>query len=118
MKSNNWEIWHDNNWTEFETHSAIFGILRKELKGKYLVRGEYCFLTKDGKQYRPDISIFQVIQKGKPATLRLIIEVKKEGSQINPEVQLKKYSELGVPIILVTGKEGLGNIQNIIEEHL
>lgn len=114
---NQWEVWHDTNWTEFETHSLIFGIIRKSLKGTYIVRGEYVFLTADGKQFRPDISIFQLTTKGKPAELKLIVEVKREGSKQNTDAQRDKYESLGVPCIFITGKEG-PNVMEIISPHL
>lgn len=119
MRSNNWEVWHDVSWTEFETHSAIFGVLRKELKGKYFVRGEYVFLSQDGKQIRPDISIFKLEQKGRPAILKLVLEIKRDNAQDNGNTQKKKYEEiLGVPCLILTGKEGLQNVLNIVEEYL
>lgn len=117
MKQNQWEVWHDTNWTEFETHSLIFGILRKHCKGNYIVRGEYCFLTADGYQFRPDISIFELVEKGKPAQLKLIIEVKKEGNNLDTFLQTSKYSLLGVPVIVVTGKEG-SNILPLVSPYL
>lgn len=117
MKRNQWEVWHDTNWTEFETHSLIFGLIRKNLKGKYLVRGEYVFLTKEGNQYRPDISIFQIKDKGKPAELVLIVEVKKEGSTQAIKEQKEKYESLGVPVVFITGREG-SNTMEIIAPYL
>ena len=75
--NNNWEVWHELTWTEFELHSAIFGTLRKNLYPEYLVRGEYVFITKDNIQLRPDIAIF-LPKQGKPAELKLIIEIKAE----------------------------------------
>lgn len=117
MKQDQWKVWHDTNWTEFETHSLIFGLLRKNLKGRYMVRGEYVFLTADGNQYRPDISIFQLKEKGKPAELVLIIEVKREGSKQDTFVQKSKYESLGVPVLMVTGKEG-SNIMELVSTYL
>ena len=114
-KQNQWEVWHDTNWTEFETHSLVFGILRKYLKGKYLVRGEYVFLTKEGQQFRPDISIFQMTTLGKPAELKLTIEVKRDGNTIPSKQQQEKYESLGVPCLIVTGKEGTQILERVSE---
>ena len=117
MKKNQWEVWHDTNWTEFETHSLIFGLLRKNLKGKYIVRGEYVLLTHDKKQYRPDISIFQIREKGKPAELVLIVEVKREGNKQSIQEQKEKYESIGVPVLFVTGKEG-PNVMDLVSTYL
>lgn len=117
MKQDQWKVWHDTNWTEFETHSQIFGVVRKNLKGKYIVRGEYVFLTKDGKQYRPDIAIFQIKEKGKPADLILTIEVKREGNKTDSFIQKSKYELLGVPCVVITGREG-PNVMELISPYL
>jgi len=117
MKQDQWKIWHDTNWTEFETHSLIFGILRKTLKGKYIVRGEYTFMTSDGNRFQPDISIFELLERGKPAELILTIEVKKESSRQDTYVQKTKYELLGVPCLVVTGKEGT-NIIDMLTPYL
>ena len=117
MKQDQWKVWHDTNWTEFETHSLIFGLLRKHLRGQYIVRGEYVFLTADGNQYRPDISIFKVKEKGKPAELILTIEVKKDKSTQYTFAQQTKYELLGVPCLIVTGKEGT-NIIDMVTPYL
>lgn len=114
---NQWEVWHDTNWTEFETHSMIFGMLRKHYKGTYIVRGEYTFKTDEGKTYRPDISIFQLVGRGKPAVLRLLIEVKKDGNISPTFAQKSKYELLGVPVLLVTGKEGM-NVISLVSPYL
>jgi hypothetical protein len=116
MKQDNWKAWHDRDWTEFETHSAIFGALRKKHKGTYIVRGQYVFISKDGKQIRPDIAIFKIEEKGRPATLKMVIEVKREGNKLDPSAQCALYEKvLGVPCIVVTGKEGLVNIHETVD---
>lgn len=116
MKSrNNWEVWHEIAWTEFELHSAIFGHLRKNLYPDFLVRGNYTFITKDDDQFRPDISIFKVV-KGSPAKLLLVIEIKGESStssKKNDLLQVEKYKKLGVPVILTEGRKAL---QTILED--
>lgn len=119
--NNNWEVWHELTWTEFELHSAIFGTLRKNLYPKYLVRGEYVFITKDNVQLRPDIAIF-IPHQGKPAELKLIIEIKAEHalsqSPLNQQ-QVAKYEEhLKVPVILAQGKAGLKGIVSRVMDAL
>lgn len=119
-KRNNWEVWHDTNWTEFELHSAVFGHLRKLLYPEYLVRGNYVFITSEEEQLRPDISIFKRI-KGSPAKLILLIEIKRENSQVNKkyiENQYEKYLKLNVPIIYVEGRIGLQLISEQIKPYL
>lgn len=121
MKKNNWEHWHESAWTEFELHSAIFGHLRKNLYPEYLVRGEYVFITSEGMQLRPDISIF-LPHKGKPATLLCAIEIKTDNNTFNPhllETQLTKYREnLPVPVLFFQGRAALKTVLEEVREVL
>lgn len=119
-KSNNWEVWHDTNWTEFELHSAVFGHLRKHLYPNYLVRGTYVFITAEGEQMRPDIAIFKRLQ-GLPAKLELIVEVKGEQSTSSEKQDLKqyeKYKKLGVPLIYVRNRVDFKNVLEEVKKHL
>lgn len=103
---------YKKQWTEFEVQTLAFGILRKNLYPKYLVRGEYKFPG-----CRADIAIFEA-HKDKEPTLKLIVEIKKNplGTTIGQKIRYEAL--LGVPCIYIRGGEEAYKVLEKVKQHL
>lgn len=103
---------YKKQWSEFEVQALAYGILRKHLYPKFLVRGEYKF---DG--CRVDIAVFKTNFEKEP-TLKLVIEVKKsaQGTTISQGERYEKI--LGVPCIYIRGVEDAYKVLSLVHEYL
>lgn len=104
---------YKKQWSEFEVQALAYGILRKNLYPKYLVRGEYKF-----DHCRVDLAIFEATSDRDNPILRCVVEIKK-----NPNgfavAQGERYSkELGVPCIYIRGGDEAYHILDAVGEVL
>lgn len=89
---------YSKQWTQFETQSLAFGILRKALYPKYLVRGDFGEI----KIYRPTANHFE-------PTHLLTVKV-----QASTSGESQKYEQIDAKTCLVVG----GNECYKIAEHV
>lgn len=86
---------YKKQWSEFEVQALAYGILRKNLYPKYLVRGEYKF-----DRCRTDIAIFEAAEE---PILRCVVEIKKNPYGEATAQGTRYEAELGVPCIYIRG---------------
>ena len=118
--------WYNYGYSEFEVQAIAYGILRKNLYPKFIVRGEYSFnrdmederFPLSGQGCRIDIAIFLPGKDKKPPKPILLVEVKK-GTKSISDTQGKKYTALlGVPCVYIRGKEDAYNALEIVQPFL
>lgn len=103
---------YKQKWTEFEVQALAYGILRKNLYPKYLIRGEYSF-----EGCRIDIAIFKAYPDKEPQ-LALVIEVKKTNLGTSTNQGTRYETLLGVPCIYIRGIDDAYHVLDKVAQFL
>lgn len=97
---------YSKQWTNFETQSLAYSLLRKHLYPQYLVRGDYKFDT-----CRAEIAIFKALFDKEPK-LRCLVEIGKAPKDTYEHPVLK------VPVVTAVGADDAYKIVNKVQDYL
>ncbi len=104
---------YKKQWSEFEVQALAYGILRKNLYPKYLVRGEYKF-----DRCRCDIAIFEATADKDNPVLKCVVEIKKNPYGQATAQGVRYEEELGVPCVYVRGGQEAYQVLAAVTPHL
>ncbi len=97
---------YSKSWTQFETQSLAFAVLRKTLYPEYLVRGDHGQI----KIYKPTVNTSAPI-------LKLIVKVEASAAQENCKAELLAAQD-NIPVLLIVGGTTAYGAADLVKPYL